>query len=76
MLFRSFKQQATFAYDAILRLKSLPQVERAAWFLIRDNVPKPGAWYTTGLEKSNGDHKPSFESWVSATTKLKPSPIH
>jgi hypothetical protein len=28
------------------------------------------------LEKSNGDHKPSFNSWVSAAGKLKKSPIH
>ena len=72
----SFKQQATFAYEAILRLKALPQVDRAAWFLIRDNPPAAGAWYTTGLEKISGQPKPAYQSWISATTKLKPSPIH
>ena len=72
----SFKQQATFAYDAITRLKALPQVERAAWFLVRDNPPATGAWYTTGLEKVTGQDKPSYETWIAATTKLQPSPIH
>lgn len=71
----SFAQQAQFAYESILRFKQLPQVERMVWFLVRDNAPKPGAWYTTGLEKSNGDHKPSYNSWISAAGKLKKSSI-
>ena len=71
----SFKQQATFAYDAILRLKALPQVERAAWFLVRDNPPAPGAWYTTGLQKSGGQNKPSYQSWISASSQLRASTI-
>jgi hypothetical protein len=68
-------QQAQFAYDSILRFKQLPQVEKMTWFLVRDNPPKPGAWYTTGLEKVDGTHKPSFNSWVSAAGKLKKSSI-
>ena len=71
----SFKQQATFAYDAITRLKALPQVERAAWFLVRDNPPAVGAWYTTGLEKVSGQDKPSYQSWIAAATRLQTSPI-
>ena len=72
----SFQQQTSFAYDSILRLKALPQIERAAWFLVRDNVPSVGAWYTTGLEKSTGVHKPSYNTWIAATERLRASPIH
>lgn len=72
----SFAQQAQFAYDSMLRFKQLPQVEKMTWFLVRDGVPKPGAWYTTGLEKSSGAHKPSFNSWIAGTGKLMKSRIH
>ena len=68
-------QQAQFAYESIMRFRQLPQVEKMIWFLVRDNVPKPGAWYTTGLQKSDGTNKPSFDSWISAADKLRPSPI-
>jgi len=71
----SFAQQAQFAYDSILRFKQLPQVEKMTWFLILDNLPKPGAWYTTGLRKSDFAEKPSYNSWISAASKLKKSPI-
>jgi hypothetical protein len=68
-------QQAQFAYESIMRFRQLPQVEKMIWFLVRDNVPKPGAWYTTGLQKADGTNKPSFDSWISAADKLRPSPI-
>ncbi len=67
-----FKMQAQFVYEAILRLKALPQVERAAWFLIQDDPPRPvGAWYTTGLRRTDGTKKPSWNSWILAASKLK-----
>ena len=71
----SLAQQAQFAYESIMRFRQLPQVEKMIWFLVRDNVPKPGAWYTTGLQKADGTNKPSFDSWISAADKLRPSPI-
>ena len=74
----SFAQQAQFAYESILRFKQLPQVEKMMWFLIVDN-PRPAinaAWYTTGLRKADLSAKPSYNSWISATQKLKRSPVH
>ena len=71
----TFKQQAQFAYESVQRLKQLPQVERAAWFLLRDDPPGNGTFYTTGLRYNNGTEKPSFNTWMSATTKLQRSPI-
>ncbi len=69
------KQQATFVRQSIAKLKRLPQVERAAWFLIKDDPPRNGNWYTTGLRKSSGAKKPSFNAWQQAAAKLKRSPI-
>jgi hypothetical protein len=57
------------------KLKRLPQVERAAWFLIKDDPPRNGHWYTTGLRKSSGVKKQSFSAWQQAAAKLKRSPI-
>ena len=71
----SYKQQATFVRQSIAKLKRLPQVERAAWFLIKDDPPRDGHWYTTGLRKSSGEKKPSFGAWQQAAAKLKRSPI-
>jgi hypothetical protein len=73
----SFAQQAKFAYESILRFRQLPQVERMIWFLILDN-PRPEvnrAWYTTGLRKADLSAKPSFDSWASAASKVRKSPI-
>ena len=72
----SYSQQARFVRQAIAKLKSLPQVERAAWFLIKDDPPRNGHWYTTGLRRSSGEKKPSFGAWQQAAAKLKRSPIH
>lgn len=69
------KQQAQFAYESLLRFKQLPQVERMAWFLIRDDPPGNGTFYTTGLRYFDGPKKPSFNTWVSAAKKLQRSPI-
>jgi hypothetical protein len=71
----SYSQQARFVRQSIAKLKALPQVERAAWFLIKDDPPKNGNWYTTGLRKSSGEKKPSFGAWQQATAKLQRSPI-
>jgi hypothetical protein len=71
----SFKQQATFVRQSIAKLKRLPQVERAAWFLIKDDPPRNGNWYTTGLRKSSGAKKPSFSAWQQAAATLNRSPI-
>ena len=71
----TFAQQATFVKQSIAKLKSLPQVERATWFLIKDDPPQNGHWYTTGLRKSSGAKKPSFNAWAQAAAKLKRSPI-
>jgi len=68
----SFKQQANFLYESVQRFKQLPQVEVMIWFLIEDNPPRPeGAWYTTGLRKSDGAEKPSWSSWIAAAAKLR-----
>ena len=72
----TLKQQSTFVTQAFQKLKSLPQVERAAWFLVQDEAPRNGAWYTTGLRKETGAKKPSFNAWASAAKKLHKSPIH
>ncbi len=72
----SYPQQARFVRQAIARLKGLPQVERAAWFLIQDDPPRNGHWYTTGLRTSTGAKKPSYGAWQQAAAKLKRSPIH
>ena len=71
----SYRGQAVFVRQAIAKLKRLPQVERAAWFLIKDDPPRNGHWYTTGLRKSSGAKKPSFGAWVQAAAKLRKSPI-
>ena len=71
----TFKQQSQFAYESLLRFKQLPQVERAAWFLIRDDPPENGVYYTTGLRNVDGTEKPSFNTWMSAAQKLQRSPI-
>jgi hypothetical protein len=71
----TYSQQARFVRQSIAKLKSLPQVERAAWFLIKDDPPKDGHWYTTGLRRSSGTKKPSFGAWQQAAAKLKRSPI-
>ena len=71
----TYKQQATFVRQSIAKLKSLPQVERATWFLIKDDPPSVGHWYTTGLRTSSGTKKQSFNAWTLAAAKLKRSPI-
>jgi hypothetical protein len=71
----SFEQQARFVGQAIAKLRSLPQVERAAWFLLADEPPRVGNWYTTGLRRSDLTKKPSFGAWQQATAKLQRSPI-
>ena len=71
----TYPQQARFVRQSIAKLKSLPQVERAAWFLIKDDPPKVGNWYTTGLRRSSGEKKPSYGAWQQATAKLQRSPI-
>lgn len=72
----SFKQQAEFAFESILRFKQLPQVERMAWFLIKDDPPAFGAWYTTGLRSTTGTEKPSYSSWQSAVRQIRKSTVH
>ena len=67
--------QATYARGAIAKLKRLPQVERMAWFLVRDELPRDGAWYTTGLRTPAGAEKPSYAAFRDAAAKLAPSPI-
>lgn len=69
------KQQAQFAYESVQRLKQLPQVERAAWFLLRDDPPGNGTFYTTGLRTFDGTKKPSFNTWMSAAMTLQRSPV-
>ncbi len=71
----SFAQQARFVRKALARLQRLPQVERAAWFLLQDELPRDGAWYTTGLRKADGSPKPSFDAWMKAAKALQRSPI-
>ena len=67
-----FKQQARFLYESVRRFKSLPQVSRMTWFLVRDMPRKPaGAWYTTGLRRVSGAKKPSFNSWIRAERVLR-----
>ena len=70
----SFANQAKFAAKSIARFRSLPQVERAIWFLIRDDIspddPSSKAWYSTGLKKSDDVNKPSFNAWANATKSL------
>lgn len=67
----SFQQQSRFLYESVLRFKQLPQVEAMIWFLIEDNPRRDnGAWYTTGLRKSDGAQKPSWSSWIAAAAKL------
>lgn len=72
----TFAQQKKFAHESVLRFKALPQVERAVWFLIRDDAPGLGTAWTTGLRQADGTMKPSFEWWKSATKKLPRSPIY
>jgi len=72
----TLKQQAQFAYESILRFKQLPQVERMTWFLIKDEAPRVGAWYTTGLRTVTGSEKPSYSSWQSAVKQIRKSPVH
>lgn len=72
----TFRQQSRFVSQALARLKALPQVDRAAWYLVKDEPPRIGAWYTTGLRKDAGAKKPSYNSWMSAARKLHSSPIH
>ena len=71
----SFPQQARFVKQSIAKLKALPQVERAAWFLLADEPPRAGNWYTTGLRRSDLSKKPSYGAWEQAAAKLKRSPI-
>jgi hypothetical protein len=71
----SFPLQARFVRQSIAKLKRLPQVERAAWFLLKDEPPRIGNWYTTGLRKSDLAKKPSYGAWRQATVKLQRSPI-
>ncbi len=71
----SFAQQARFVRQALAHLRQLPQVERAAWFLLQDELPRVGAWYTTGLRKADGSPKPSFGAWMQAAKALQRSPI-
>ncbi len=71
----SFAQQARFVRQALAHLRQLPQVERAAWFLLQDELPRVGAWYTTGLRKADGSPKPSFGAWMKAAKALQRSPI-
>lgn len=67
----SFAQQAAFASQSIARMRAIPQVERLAWFLLRDDNPKPaGKWYTTGLRKLDDSPKPSYGAWKQAARTL------
>ncbi|MGI9116776.1 MAG: glycosyl hydrolase, partial [Gaiellales bacterium] len=73
----TLRQQAIFARQAITHLRTLPQVQRAAWFLLRDDPPREaGDWYTSGLLRQNGARKPSFGAWRGAARHLPQSPIH
>ncbi len=68
----SFAQQAAFAQQSIARMRQIPQVERLAWFLLRDDHPKAaGKWYTTGLIKLDQEDKPSYDSWQRAARGLQ-----
>ncbi|MEY4226794.1 MAG: hypothetical protein RL190_1551 [Actinomycetota bacterium] len=68
----SFAQQATFVSQSIARMRQIPQVERLAWFLLRDDNPKPaGKWYTTGLRKLDDSPKPSYGAWKRAAAGLQ-----
>lgn len=67
--------QARFVRDAINRMRALPQVERAAWFLVKDEHPRVGAWYTTGLRRADGTKKPAYDAWRKAAAKLQRSPV-
>jgi hypothetical protein len=69
------KQQARFARQSVLRFRQLPQVARAAWFLLRDDPPGNGTYYTTGLRYTDGTKKPSFNAWKSAAKRLRHSPV-
>ena len=57
------------------RFISSSRWERAAWFLIRDDPPHDGTFYTTGLRNVDGTKKPSYNTWMSAAQKLQRSPI-
>jgi hypothetical protein len=68
----SFAQQATFARQSIAKMTQIPQVERLAWFLLRDDNPKAaGKWYTTGLIELDQVDKPSYDSWQQAAVGLQ-----
>ena len=67
----SFAQQSRFAAQSIGIMRRTPQVERLAWFLLRDDNPRvAGKWYTTGLRKLDDSPKPSYNAWRRAVRGL------
>jgi hypothetical protein len=67
-------QQATFMRQSIAELSKYPQIQKAMWFLMRDDPPcvKPCQTpWTSGVITYDDKKKPSFNAWRQARAKLR-----
>jgi cellulase (glycosyl hydrolase family 5) len=66
----SYATQAAYAKQALTFARKDPNVQMFVWFTFRDS---PGNLWKSGLEKTNGAHKPSFAAFSSLARLIDPS---
>ena len=68
------RQQATFMKQSIAKLGRYRQIQRAMWFLMRDDPPctKPCQTpWTSGVRTWDDAKKPSYNAWKKARARLR-----
>jgi hypothetical protein len=64
----TYAQQAAYAKQALAYAKTDKNVDMFVWFTLRDSASNP---WKSGLEQSNGAHKPAFASFASLARSLR-----
>jgi hypothetical protein len=68
------RQQATFMKQSIAKISRYPQIQRAMWFLMRDDPPctRPCQTpWTSGVRTWDDVKKPSYNAWKQARKRLR-----
>ena len=66
----TYAQQAAYVRQALLFTRADPNVQMFIWFTFRDS---PGNVWKSGLEKTNGSHKPSYAAFSALAHLIDPA---
>jgi hypothetical protein len=66
----TYTQQAAYVKQALKVTRANPNVQMFIWFTFRDS---PGNAWKSGLEKTNGSHKPSYAAFSALARLIDPA---